>query len=59
MQGASLRERIPPPATLAHKEERNKMLKMRRTEWSTILGSNGRLPNAKSSMLQDNNSDAA
>ena len=35
------------------------ILRMKRTERSTILGANWRLASAKSSMLQDNNPDAA
>ena len=46
------------PATLAHKEEWNgKTEAVRR--WSNILGANRRLANAKSSMLQEYNPDAA
>ena len=40
-QGASLRGRLPPPATLAHKEELKKMrMNVKWTERSTILGAN-------------------
>ena len=57
IQGASLRRWLVPPATLAHKQELTK-LRTKRTENSTILGANGRLGNAKSFMLLDNNPDA-
>ena len=45
-------------ATLAHKEELNKMRMMKRTGRSTVLGANWRLANAKSSMVHESNPDA-
>ena len=40
VQGDSLRGRVPPPATLIHKEIYGTKKRMKRTERSTILGAN-------------------